>query len=84
MKQLHLALAIAACLVQVACSQITRADDRLSWDEFKTLHSELKPKDEVWKSIPWQLSLLEAQKLALKDEKPIFIWAMDGHALGCT
>jgi hypothetical protein len=28
--------------------------------------------------------LLEAQRIAAEAKKPIFIWAMDGHPLGCT
>lgn len=52
--------------------------------EFQRLHAELEPQDEDWKSIPWQTNLLEAQKLAAESQKPIFIWAMDGHPLGCT
>lgn len=56
----------------------------LTADEFQRLHRELQPGDEPWLSIPWQTSLLEARDAAAKAEKPIFIWAMDGHPLGCT
>ena len=34
--------------------------------------------------IPWKISLREAQRAAVSEKKPIFIWAMDGHPLGCT
>jgi hypothetical protein len=37
-----------------------------------------------WRTIPWQTDLLAAQKLAVETQKPMFIWAMDGHPLGCT
>ena len=40
--------------------------------------------DKPWRSIPWELDLLAAQKLSVEQSKPIFIWAMDGHPLGCT
>ena len=57
----------------------------LTDDEFKTLHSQLQPaKDEAWRTIPWKVSLVEAQAAAARESKPIFIWAMDGHPLGCT
>ena len=60
----------------------------LAWQveepEFRQLHDELHPTDELWKSIPWQTSLIAAQNLAATEGKPIFIWAMDGHPLGCT
>jgi len=28
--------------------------------------------------------VLDAQAAATREGKPIFIWAMDGHPLGCT
>jgi len=40
--------------------------------------------NEPWRSVPWKVSLIEAQNLAARERKPIFIWAMDGHPLGCT
>jgi len=39
---------------------------------------------ELWRKVPWKISLLQGQKLAVEQNKPIFIWAMDGHPLGCT
>lgn len=53
--------------------------------EFDSLHQSLQPTgEEVWRSIPWETSLLKAQARAAEEQKPIFIWAMDGHPLGCT
>ena len=53
--------------------------------KFTELHIQLRPaKDEPWLTIPWRISVLDAQKAAAKEGKPIFIWAMDGHPLGCT
>jgi hypothetical protein len=43
-----------------------------------------QPTEQPWRKIPWQTDLLVAQKLAVEQAKPIFIWAMDGHPLGCT
>jgi hypothetical protein len=57
----------------------------LSLEEFKKLHREVRPsKDEVWRRIPWKLSLLEAQRLAATEQKPIFLWAMAGHPMACV
>ena len=59
--------------------------DVLSETEFERLHAELQPaEDAPWRTIPWKVSLLEAQATAAREGKPIFIWAMDGHPLGCT
>ena len=40
-----------------------------------------RPEEEVWKTIPWKTSLLEARQLAAQQGKPIFLWSMDGHPL---
>lgn len=57
----------------------------LSLSDFNSLHRDLQPsEDEAWRKIPWETSLLAAQARAAAEEKPIFIWAMDGHPLGCT
>ena len=51
---------------------------------FEKWHRELLPQNNTWKKIPWQTSLVEAQRKAVNEKRPIFIWAMDGHPLGCT
>ena len=39
----------------------------------------------VWKdSIPWRTDLWQARREAAEAGKPIFLWEMDGHPLGCT
>ena len=57
---------------------------KIDEQEFAKLHRALQPRNETWKSIPWQTSLLAAQKKAAESGKLLFIWAMDGHPLGCT
>ncbi len=72
------ALAMFAAMSSVVQAEISDA-------EFKRLHRTVRPNaDASWRSIPWKTSLLDAQQLASKEGKPIFIWAMDGHPLGCT
>lgn len=51
---------------------------------FAELHKSLQPKNQAWKTIPWETDLLKAQEMAAESNKPIFMWAMDGHPLGCT
>jgi hypothetical protein len=41
-------------------------------------------KTAAWRTVAWQTDLLDAQKVAVEKQKPLFIWAMDGHPLGCT
>ncbi len=72
---------ILSCLVM--SSYASAAD--LSEVEFQRLHDELHPAtDEPWLTIPWKIALLNAQQIAVEEKKPLFIWAMDGHPLGCT
>jgi hypothetical protein len=53
--------------------------------EFKKLHAEIVPKEkECWEKIAWKIDLFEARAIAYKTKKPIFLWAMNGHPLGCT
>jgi hypothetical protein len=54
--------------------------------EFQKLLQKLKPKseDDLWLKIPWQIDLLKAQVMAAKEGKPVFMWAMNGHPLGCV
>jgi hypothetical protein len=69
-------------LISVLCAQ---AAFGLTEAEFQKLHRELQPNpDATWRTIPWKTSVLDAQAAAAREGKPIFIWAMDGHPLGCT
>jgi hypothetical protein len=43
-----------------------------------------KPQECRWEQIPWQTSLWEAAVMASKQDKPVLLWAMNGHPLACT
>jgi len=59
-------------------------NDPLTDAEFKKLHQELQPpKDELWRSVPWKVSILDARDQAAKEGKPIFVWVASGEPLGC-
>ncbi|MEM8734890.1 MAG: hypothetical protein AAGG44_11735 [Planctomycetota bacterium] len=59
--------------------------EELNDQRYEELVAELTPDAEaLWRQIPWKTSLLQAQQEAAASRKPIFIWAMDGHPLGCT
>lgn len=76
------AIAVLATL-QVASPGFC-ADD-LTMAEFQGLHQLLQvPADKPWRTIRWKTSMLDAQRDAARQKKPIFVWAMDGHPLGCT
>lgn len=71
----------AVLLVAVFCKAETLA--QLDKERFAELMRTVIPK-ETTKQIDWYPDLLSAQKAAIEQEKPMFIWSMDGHPLGCT
>ncbi|MGL4424179.1 MAG: hypothetical protein ACRCZF_26220 [Gemmataceae bacterium] len=42
-----------------------------------------RPGEDAFDAIPWQTSLHAARIEAAKTGKPILLWEMDGHPLGC-
>ncbi len=61
------------------------AAEALTLAEFKKLHKELQPpRDELWRRIPWQVSVLKARQLAAREKKPIVMRVRAGHPLGCV
>lgn len=42
------------------------------------------PGEQKWTQIPWLTSLWQARQRAAAEGKPILLWEMDGHPLGCT
>ena len=77
----HLRLLSASLLLVVAPAQ----QPPLDLATFTRLQRELTPDPAApWRSVPWQLDLLAAQRDAAAQHKPLFVWAMDGHPLGCT
>ena len=74
--------AVLACLSGVP----GRAADPLSLDSFDELRERIKPsaKEEKWNRIGWMTSLWQARQRAAREGKPILLWEMDGHPLGCT
>jgi hypothetical protein len=72
-------------LALLLCRSATAAEP-VPADQFDKLHALIKPaKDEdKWAQIPWLTDLWQARKLAAEQGKPILLWEMDGHPLGCT
>lgn len=62
------------------------AAEPIEFSRFPKLHALIKPTpdEEKWLAIPWQTSLTEARRKAAAVGKPILLWEMDGHPLGCT
>ncbi len=74
-----------AVFLQLALGGVKLHADEFTVARYRQLLEELTPPaDAPWRTIPWKISLLDAQQAAATEGKPIFIWAMDGHPLGCT
>jgi hypothetical protein len=77
-----LPIAMAALL----WSAPARAAEPITAQQFAKLHPLLKPQggEDRWQQIPWMISLWAARQKAAAEGKPILLWEMDGHPLGCT
>ena len=55
-------------------------------ERFQALHRKSAPRGdrERWAEIPWQTDLPAARRKAAEEKKPLLMWIMDGHPLGCT
>lgn len=72
---LHLTVVLAAL---AAPGPITQG-------EFAALFKEIVPVGpEKWQLVPWQVDLLAAREKARATRRPLFLWSMNGHPLGCT
>jgi hypothetical protein len=55
-------------------------------EQFDKIQAMIKPAagEEKWQQIPWMASLWQARIKAAAAGKPILLWEMDGHPLGCV
>jgi hypothetical protein len=62
------------------------AAEPISPEQFTKLQALIKPSpnEDPWATIPWLTDLWQARQLAARQGKPILLWEMDGHPLGCT
>ncbi|MCH8274167.1 MAG: hypothetical protein IH851_05195 [Armatimonadetes bacterium] len=73
-------LAIGSLLCSFAGAQVLSDDNFDRWLAFILP----KPAECRFEAIPWRTSLWSAVIDAQKEDKPILLWAMNGHPLGCT
>ncbi len=78
----HHAFALVPVWLALVCAPLGA---ELTEREFQQLYEQLQPDPErPWRTIAWKIDLLDAQRTAATRNQPLFIWAMDGHPLGCT
>ncbi len=65
---------------------LVAAAEPLAPEQFARLQTLIKPgeRDQKWQQIPWTASLWQAREKAAEQGKPILLWEMDGHPLGCV
>jgi hypothetical protein len=76
----------AALSYGFVAADVTPTAERLTADQFARLQELIKPRagEDKWSEIPWMTSLWQARRRAAAEGKPILLWEMDGHPLGCT
>lgn len=81
MSKRALALLLVACLASADLdAQELRGRTLEAWRAL----IEPQPSELAWAEIPWRSSFWSALTEAQENERPILLWAMNGHPLGCT
>lgn len=87
MRPHHIALlASLLALPFAAVAGSALAADTVSAKNWTRIRDHVLPaKGEMrWREVPWRASLWDAVIDANREEKPILLWAMNGHPLACT
>jgi hypothetical protein len=79
-------LNITLCLGLTFGLAYSHSSEPIKPEQFNKLHSIIKPNsdEEKFMQIPWMIDLWEARKKAASEDRPILLWEMDGHPLGCV
>jgi len=85
MKSTAMRLVIGA-LAWLMAGMSAPAAEPIRPEQFDILRALIKPGagEDQWAKIPWLTDLWQARKLAAAQGKPILLWEMDGHPLGCV
>lgn len=60
-------------------SKLTDTNFGMWRDRIKAKESEL-----LWQDFPWQTSFFDGLHQSAAENKPLLLWVMNGHPLGCT
>jgi len=83
MNRLMLIATLPVALLAADAAEGVRIKDA-RWDGGLMAVISPSPKEQAWLAIPWETDLTDARQKAAAEGKPIFLWEMDGHLLGCT
>jgi hypothetical protein len=79
------------CVLSVACVRLLAAcatdhpsrldpSDLAAWDAYLTPCAD----ELAWESLPWLSSYSDGVLAAQEQRRPLLLWVMNGHPLGCT
>lgn len=79
MRRVLLLAAVIGCAAPVSAAPPLTAADAAR------LRAVIRPLDgeDPFETIPWETSLWDARTKAAAAGKPVLLWEMDGHPLGC-
>ncbi|MBK6942873.1 MAG: hypothetical protein IPH13_22095 [Planctomycetes bacterium] len=69
-----------------AAAEDSSPDVTLSIETLDAIHARIVPQDQDqdFLAIPWRAALWPALEEARGLDRPVLLWAMNGHPLGCT
>ena len=73
-------------LIVISCNNVNEEPFSLSDKTYQKWRDFIVPteKDLAWTKIPWRTSFQKGLMEAVEKQKPMLLWAMNGHPLGCT
>jgi hypothetical protein len=79
-----MAIALAAASIGLGCN--SPGPTRLDTDSFEAWRAHLAPSSSelAWESLPWLSSYADGVVAAQEQHRPLLLWVMNGHPLGCT
>jgi hypothetical protein len=78
-------LALLACLATLGLQKHLLAAPPFADEDVARLRKVIRPQlgEDPFDTIPWEISLWDARVKAAAAGKPVLLWEMDGHPLGC-
>ena len=80
MLDLALTLAAACSAPQAPEAPALSPESLRAW----SAHLAPTPAEDRWRQIPWRQTIGDGLADASRQEKPMLLWLMNGHPLGCT
>ncbi len=70
----------ASCASPVASGPAFEGHDLRVWSDYLVADQA----ESAWREIPWIPTLAEGVRAATEADRPMLLWMMNGHPLGCT